>query len=637
MKKKIQKNSSSQETKVSHSEFFEENTPIKHDLSFLQHLKNPDNTQRELAFSLFADISNGMSKQEKELMFDDERLNIILQNLKENNTQILQNLLMVIQNLLFSEFAPGKKGKTKKKRGLKCQKLIENGLFNIFDGILTRISKGESTPGVLLQKIVNVVASFIEIYDNTPIETLIFPDIFMKICDFLDLIQDEEAFLEILSFINVITGVSPMVRESFINNPNLVKKLLEIYNKPLENHQNVGLFLAKSLILSILDNLAQESPKILKETFDSTLNFLEFSLNSSFFKEFSIFNDLLVAQNPTNIESALRSYLKSSKAIELTLKFLNGRLTTENDDDDEISEECSSFGSSQEIEEETPTKLPNSEINHPNYEFIPLIISYKNQELLNLLSKFKLSREQLPLFPLYEFSNLDEINSGVCEAQFQSLEALSLCFDQFEKLQNQNNSGFLKEKAGFLGLLWQRTMDFAYSFKEIIECEAAVELVEQTFEVLIDLLERNQDQLAGEGVLEKQIPCDELFILGKQVFPLGNSSFLISFFEVLALRYPPRVSLAREINGEMEQIAWFIVEGANYGEPLIAGEALNAMFDIFENEAYDHILRKKGVLEKVEGDNVRKCLMKGKKRKKFLKNIIKDLEIFIKEKRRMGV
>ena len=180
-------------------------------------------------------------------------------------------------------------------------------------------------------------------------------------------------------------------------------------------------------------------------------------------------------------------------------------------------------------------------------------------------------------------------------------------------------------------------MDFSYSFKEIIQCEAAIELVEQTFEVLIDLIERNQDLLAGEGVLEKQIPCDEVFLLGKQILPLGNSSFLTSFFEVLALRYPPRVSLAREINGEMEQIAYFIVEGANYGEPLIAGEALNAMFDIFENEAYDHILRKKGVLEKVEADNVRKCLMKGKKRKKFLKNIINDLDIFIKEKRRMGV
>lgn len=636
MKKKIQKSSPSQKTKVSPSEFIEQDTPINNDLSFLQHLKNPDNTQRELAFSLFADISNGMSKQEKELMFEDGCLSIILENLKENNTQILQNLLIVIQNLLFSEFAPGKTGKTKKKRGLKCQKLIENGLFNIFDGILTRISKGELTPEVLLQKIVNVIASFIEIYDNTPLETLIFPNIFMKICDFLDLIHDEEAFLEILSFINVITGVSPIVRESFMNNPTSAKKLLEIYNKPLENHQNVGLFLAKSLILSILDNLAQQSSKILKENFDSTLNFLEFSLNSPFFKDFSIFNDLLVAQNPANIESALRIYLKSSKAIELTLKFLNGRLSTENDDDD-LSEECSSFGSSQEIEEETPTKLPNSVINHPNYEFIPLIITYKNQELLNLLSKFKLSREQMPLFPLYEFSNLEEINSGVCEAQFQALEALSLCFDQLEKLQNQNNSGLLKEKAGFLGLLWQRTMDFACSFKEIIECEAAVELLEQTFEVLIDLIERNQDLLAGEGVLEKQIPCDELFSLGKQVLALGNSSFLISFFEVLALRYPPRVSLAREINGEMEQIAWFVIEGANYGEPLVAGEALNTLFDIFENEAYDHILRKKGVLEKVGGDNVRKCLMKGKKRKKFLKNIINDLEIYLKEKRRMGV
>ena len=155
---------------------------------------------------------------------------------------------------------------------------------------------------------------------------------------------------------------------------------------------------------------------------------------------------MLAARYPTNIESALRIFLKSSKAIELTLIFLNGRLTTENDDDDDDeSEECSSFGSSQEMEEETPTKLPNSEINHPNHEFIPLIISYKNQELLNLLSKFRLSREQLSLFPLYEFSNLEEINSAVCEAQFQSLEALSLCFSQLEK----NNSGFLKEKAGF--------------------------------------------------------------------------------------------------------------------------------------------------------------------------------------------
>ena len=107
----------------------------------------------------------------------------------------------------------------------------------------------------------------------------------LKICDFLDLIHDEEAFLEILSFIHVIiTGVSPIVRESLTNNPNLVRKLLEIYNKPIENH-----------------------------------------------------------------------------------------------------------------------------------------------------------------------------HSAVCEAQFQSLEALSLCFSQLEK----NNSGFLKEKAGFLGLLWQRTMDFA--------------------------------------------------------------------------------------------------------------------------------------------------------------------------------
>ena len=73
---------------------------------------------------------------------------------------------------------------------------------------------------------------------------------------------------------------------------------------------------------------------------------------------------------------------------------------------------------------------------------------------------------------------------------------------------------------------------FCYSFKDIIECEAAVELVEQTFEVLIDLIERNQDLLAGEGVLEKQIPCDEVFLLGKQILPLGNSSFLTSFFEV---------------------------------------------------------------------------------------------------------
>ena len=173
-------------------------------------------------------------------------------------------MLIVIQNLLFCGICPGKNRKNKQKRGLKCQKLIKKGLFNILDGILTRISKGEITPKFLLQKIVNVIASFIEIYNNTPIETLIFPNIFMKICDFLDLSQDEEALLEILSFINVITGVSITVRKSLINNPNLVKKLLEIYNKPSKR----GLFLAKSLILSILDNLAQESPKIHKETYD---------------------------------------------------------------------------------------------------------------------------------------------------------------------------------------------------------------------------------------------------------------------------------------------------------------------------------------------------------------------------------
>ena len=44
MKKKIQK-TSTKETKVSHSEFSEQDPSRKHDLSFLQHLKNPDNAQ----------------------------------------------------------------------------------------------------------------------------------------------------------------------------------------------------------------------------------------------------------------------------------------------------------------------------------------------------------------------------------------------------------------------------------------------------------------------------------------------------------------------------------------------------------------------------------------------------------------
>ena len=210
------------------------------------------------------------------------------------------------------------------------------------------------------------------------------------------------------------------------------------------------------------------------------------------------------------------------------------------------------------------------------------------------------------------------MNSAVFQTEEQALKAFSALFSQLEILQDKNLD-FSNEKAGFLGVLWQRLLDFAFSIKEISLCEDLMFVVEKIFDVLITFQKRNQKDLVEKGVLQKIIPSEELFFLGKQVFLLNDSVLIVDFFQVLGLRHPPKLYLGQELEGEIEQISEFILKGANYGDPLIAAEALNTLFDVFQNEAYDHILRRRGVLELINVEQVRMCFMNGKNQKKFLK------------------
>ena len=106
----------------------------KNNLSFLPLLKNPDINQKQLGFFNLMIISNGLSREEEELIFDDDILDIILQNLKGDHLEIMIDTLNITNDLIFYE-EPNKSNN-------KCQKLFEKGLFDIFDDILSRILQG---------------------------------------------------------------------------------------------------------------------------------------------------------------------------------------------------------------------------------------------------------------------------------------------------------------------------------------------------------------------------------------------------------------------------------------------------------------------------------------------------------------
>ena len=76
-----------------------------------------------------------------------------------------------------------------------------------------------------------------------------------------------------------------VVRKFCQKNESLLKKLLEIYSKPIENYQNVNLFTVKAYIVSIFYEFERENPKLINETFELTLNLLEFSLNFPIFNQ----------------------------------------------------------------------------------------------------------------------------------------------------------------------------------------------------------------------------------------------------------------------------------------------------------------------------------------------------------------
>ena len=632
--------------------------------SIFSQLQSQDPRQREFASSILMNISLEISSKQLNFLYTDAILKEIVRNLSENNPQILLNLLSAIKSLLEAEEQIYDKNKEKfcknhensENRNIpleKSLKLVDFGLFASFEALLSQISSGLQEKSLLidevfkvnlrkiLMKLISVMGFFCEILEENLLKVMIshVSSQILEICDFLN---DEEIFIEFLNFFHITTEFSKETRLLLMKFPDentaFFTKMKEIFIKPFNEPVNSSLFLAKAFILGIFFNFFQENACFSAEILKEMLFFTEFALNSKIIEEFANF-EVFAKENgengPLKLEAAMKTWRKRAKALQITLQFLNNLFEREEFEDfSEESEENEEFLEESPLEKNAEISISaeilveNSLKNMMKKE----VFGYKGFEFIRLLSQQLLSKEKVLLFEKFELFGLEELNFEVSYANLLALQSLFLIFTEENGVSNE-------KKTEFLGFLWKKIYELAEIVKEIEDFEEIHEVFLLLLKNFACFYEKNHVFLIESGVLNSIFPKNELFTMGNFVKNAKNEDFHAIFLEFLAMRFPISLTNTKEnmLNcEEIEALLGFLMKGIEDQRLMVIAQALNALFDVFADETYNENLKKRGVLEIIEGKITAFTGKLGKNRK-FLKETAENLKAFIKYKRNLGV